>query len=79
MPNCIHQAGSFKAGTPIEQWPKALRYNKSDVLRVTLRMSDLTVTYESGVLKPAIPLAFPEGQFRRGKRRTEEREPTTVN
>lgn len=25
-------------------------------------MPDLTVTYESGVLKPATPLAFPEGQ-----------------
>jgi predicted DNA-binding antitoxin AbrB/MazE fold protein len=25
-------------------------------------MPDLTVTYESGVLKPAIPLTFPEGQ-----------------
>jgi predicted DNA-binding antitoxin AbrB/MazE fold protein len=25
-------------------------------------MPDLTVTYESGVLKPSTPLAFPEGQ-----------------
>ncbi|NJM46590.1 MAG: antitoxin family protein, partial [Alkalinema sp. RU_4_3] len=25
-------------------------------------MPDLTVTYESGILRPATPLTFPEGQ-----------------
>jgi predicted DNA-binding antitoxin AbrB/MazE fold protein len=42
--------------------PETLRYNEFDVPQVTPPMPDLTVTYESGVLKPATPLAFPEGQ-----------------
>jgi hypothetical protein len=40
---------------------EAIGYNET-IISSVIPMPDLTVVYESGILRPTSPIAFPEGQ-----------------